>query len=224
MHTIKEADWEHAMNNTSQYWKDVYKNKFRFASKKNGAVIPWDIKRFDPNLQQILDTYNLNQGDLLELGCGTGYDSAFLQTRGFNVSAIDISLDAIATAKQVTDKVNFIVGDFFHDLPAKQFDLIYDRGFLHNYKNKYLEIFEKLNHLLKENGKIIIITGNPNQQLIETCMPPPVFLGEIEYESSSWFKIVYVKEIVFHVDSNYEDCLGYIFLLEKRKSNQIYNR
>jgi SAM-dependent methyltransferase len=206
-----------------QYWKDVHKNKFKFASKTDASVLPWDIKTYDTNLQEVLSIFNLSSGKALELGCGTGYDSKFLVERGFEVTAIDISEDAIETAKSNTIglDINYIVGDFFKDLPNKQFSLVYDRGFLHNYQDNYLEIFEKLNSVMSDFGKYIFITGNPNQPIIDTCMPPPVFLGAIESYSSNWFKVVYVKEIVFKVDKNYEDCLGYIFLLEKRSSKPI---
>jgi SAM-dependent methyltransferase len=206
-----------------QYWKDVHKNKFKFASKTGSSVLPWDIKTVDSNLKELLDILNLCQGKLLELGCGTGYDTKYLSEKGFDVTAIDISEDAVEIAKQNTHGLNidYIVGDFFNDLPDKQFDIVYDRGFLHNYQDSFLEIFEKLNAIMTEGGKYIFITGNPNQPIIKTCMPPPVFLGAIESYSSNWFKVVLVKEIVFKVDENYQDCLGYIFLLEKRLPNPI---
>lgn len=203
-----------------EYWKDVHKNKIKFLSKTDTTILPWDIKTFDKNLKDVLDLFDLHTGKVLELGCGTGYDSKFLCERGFNVTAIDISDDAIKIAKENTQGLNidYIVGDFFKNLPDEQFDLIYDRGFLHNYQNDYLEIFEKLNNLLIPGGKYIFITGNPNQPTIETCMPPPVFLGEIEIYSSRWFKVVFVKEIIIELDENYENCIGYIFLLERLKT------
>lgn len=201
-----------------EYWKDVYKNKIKFASKKDSTVIPWDIKDVDPSLVEILDQFNLTNGELLELGCGTGYDSNYLARRGFNVTAIDISEDAIQISKENNKNldIKFVVGDFFTDIPDNQYDIVYDRGFLHNYKNRLSDIFEKLNDVMSENGKFIAITGNPNQPPIETCTPPPVFLGEIEYFSSQWFKVVLAKEIVFKVNENYQDCMGYLYYLEKR--------
>lgn len=210
-----------SQNNYEQYWKDVHQNKFKFASKTDVSVLPWDIKTHDSNLQELLDIFHLCSGKALELGCGTGYDSKFLVEQGFEVTAMDISEDAIETAKRNTPQldIDYLVGDFFKDLPNKQFDLVYDRGFLHNYPDNFLEIFEKLNNVMADCGKYIFITGNPNQPIIDTCMPPPVFLGAIESYASRWFKVVFVKEIVFKVDKNYEDCLGYIFLLEKRPPN-----
>jgi len=208
------------------YWKNVYRGKVKFASKNNSDVIPWEIKTVDPNLKQFLDSIDLNTGELLELGSGSGYDSVYLADHGFDVTAIDVSEDVIELSKKihVNSKVNFIAADFFQDSTDKKFDVIYDRGFLHNYKNRLQEIFEKLNTLLTDNGKIIIITGSPCQPIIDSCMPPPIFLGEIEYYSSKFFKIVLAKEIPFITDIDFENCLGYMFVLEKINPNIRYNR
>jgi 2-polyprenyl-3-methyl-5-hydroxy-6-metoxy-1,4-benzoquinol methylase len=208
------------------YWKNVYRGKVKFASKNNSEVIPWEIKTVDPNLKQFLDSIDLNTGKLLELGSGSGYDSVYLADHGFDVTAIDVSEDVIELSKKihVNSKVNFIAVDFFQDSTDKKFDVIYDRGFLHNYKNRLQEIFEKLNALLTDNGKLIIITGSPCQPIIESCMPPPIFLGEIEYYSSNFFKIVLAKEVPFITDTNFENCLGYMFVLEKINPNIKYNR
>jgi 2-polyprenyl-3-methyl-5-hydroxy-6-metoxy-1,4-benzoquinol methylase len=214
------------MGRENQYWKDVYKNKIKFASKKNSSSIPWEIKTVDPNLKQLLESSNLTSGKLLELGCGSGYDSAYLSIRGFNVTAIDVSEDIIELSKKLhkDSKVNFMTADFFQDIISEQFDIIYDRGFLHNYKTRLSEIFEKLNALLSKTGKLIIITGSPCQPIIESCMPPPIFLGEIEHYSSKYFKIIMAKEIPFVTNSDYENCLGYMFVLEKIDTNINYNR
>ena len=208
------------------YWKNVYRGKVKFASKNNSNVIPWEIKTVDPNLKQFLDSVNLNTGELLELGSGSGYDSVYLADHGFNVTAIDVSEDVIELSKKihVNSKVNFVAADFFQDITDKKFDVIYDRGFLHNYKNRLQEIFEKLNILLTDNGKLIIITGSPCQPIIDSCMPPPIFLGEIEYYSSKFFKIVLAKEIPFITDIDFENCLGYMFVLEKINPTIKYNR
>jgi hypothetical protein len=55
-------------------------------------------------------------------------------------------------------------------------------------------------------------------------MPPPIFLGEIEYYSSKFFKIVLAKEIPFITDTDFENCIGYMFVLEKINPNIRYNR
>ena len=198
------------------YWENVYKSG-KFLSTVETNALPWDINSYDQNLKDILDWLNLNQGEILELGCGFGNDSKFLAERGFNVTSIDISENAINISKENTKGLNieFILGDIFKDLPNHKFDFVYDRGFFHNYKNDYEKIFTLISNVLKTCGKFILITGNPNQIIIDTCMPPHVYLGEIEHCSQKFFKIIFVKEIIFETNKNYQNCLGYIFLLER---------
>lgn len=210
---------EHLIYQTEiEYWKDVYKNKIRFLNENDSTVIPWEIETVDPNLPKLLDRVGLHSGELLEIGCGKGVDANYLCKRGFHVTAIDVSEDAIAVAMQNNRGLNieFYSADFFVGIPRKKFDAVYDRGFLHNFKSKLSIIFEKVSFILNEQGKYIFITGNPNQPTIQSCVPPPVFLSEIEQASSPWFKIVSVEEITFKVNKNYLDSLGYIWYLEKR--------
>lgn len=210
---------EHLLYQTEiEYWKDVYKNKIRFLSKNNSTVIPWEIDTVDPNLPKLLDRYNLNSGKLLELGCGKGVDANYLCQRGFQVTGIDVSEDVIAIAKQNNRAldVQFYSADFFVGIPREKFGIVYDRGFLHNFQTRLSVIFEKVSFMLDEQGKYIFITGNPNQPTIQSCVPPPVFLAEIEQASSQWFKIISVEEIIFQVNANYLNSLGYIWYLEKR--------
>ncbi len=211
---------DHLVYNTAaEYWKDVYKNKIRFLTKKDSKVIPLEIKEVDFNLVKLLDRLNCNTGKLLELGCGKGYDANYLCNRGFTVTAIDISEDVIEMAKQINNGLNieFISTDFFVGFPTKKFNIVYDRGFLHNYKKLLAQLFEKVSRILEDQGKYIFITGNPNQPVIDSCVPPPVFISEVEQFSANWFKIVSVEEIIFKTDNNYQDSLGYMFYLEKKQ-------
>jgi SAM-dependent methyltransferase len=204
------------IHNENEYWKAVYKKQIKFVSKKDPTIIPWEIKTFDPNLKEILDYYKLDTGTLLELGCGRGDDCKYLSSRGFDVTGIDVSPDVIEIAKNNSSNVKFIEGDFFTEVFDTDFDVIVDRGFLHNYENKLFEIFEICSNVMRPGGKFVIISGNANQPPIDSCTPPPMNVGQIEYYSFPWFKMMYAKEITFYTDENYLNCLGYIFLLEKK--------
>jgi SAM-dependent methyltransferase len=212
------------IHNENEYWRAVYKNQIKFVSKKDSTIIPWEIKTFDPNLKEILDYYKLDTGKLLEIGCGRGDDCKYLADRGFDVTGIDVSPDVIQIAKNNSPNVKFIEGDFFTEVFDSQFDIIIDRGFLHNYNNRLFEIFEICSNIIKPGGKFIVISGNVNQPSIDSCTPPPISIGQIEYHSFTWFKMLYAKEIIFYTDENYLDCLGYMFVLEKINTDVPYNR
>ena len=204
--------------NYVEYWNNVYQNKVKFVSNGNDADIPWDIKQPDPNLCELFNFGNKQQGKVLEIGCGSGFDSKYLASLGFDVIAIDVSEEAIQIAKKHhgTNDVTFLNEDFFYYEPSVKFDIIYDRGFLHNYKNEGKFIFEKLSHITNDCGKYIVMTGNPHQQKINTSVPSPVYISEMEYYSFDWFKIILAKEITFNVIEGYENSLGYLFVFEKK--------
>lgn len=61
---------------------------------------------------------------LLEVGAGTGQDSAYFQNKGLDVVAVDLSAQMVARCR---DKgIEAHVGDFLHlDFPADSFDAVY---------------------------------------------------------------------------------------------------
>lgn len=205
-----------------EYWKKVWNKETYFPFVNETDQLPWDIDTYDNNLKDILDTYNILNGNVLELGCGTGHDSFFLASQGFNVIGIDISKKAIdkAVYNYKHKNLEFICKDFFEYNTDKKFKIIYDRGFIHNYQKNYINIFEKLNQLIEEKGKYIFISGNYNQPIIDTAMPSSVYITDIERYSAKWFKIILVKEILYKVNKNFKNCLGYLFVLEKRNSSE----
>ena len=69
-----------------------------------------------PTWQGIVDgTGALPPGRALDVGCGTGRDAVYLATRGWQVTAVDISATAIARARQRAAQeraeVHWITGD-----------------------------------------------------------------------------------------------------------------
>jgi len=201
-----------------KYWNDAWSLSLRFKSLKPTNELPWDIHTFDKNLQESLKLLHLDKGKVLEIGCGSGYDSKFLNDIGFDVTSIDISEISIKIAKKNNqgNNVNFIVGDIEFDIPNEKYDLIYDRSCLNNCQDKLFQIFEKLSSVLNVGGKIISIAGNINQTERETVKPSPMSIGYLEHNCYKWFKIILVKEIIFELHPDYGNCLGNLFILEKK--------
>jgi SAM-dependent methyltransferase len=209
------------LSDTKKFWENVWDFNYRYISKNNTKELPWDINTYDENLKEIIDLLNLKKGDILELGCGSGNDIKFLSKRGFNVTGIDISEKAINIDKinnKNSKNVKFIVGDVQNNLPNKTYDIIYDRGCIHNIKieDNLKNIFEILSNKLKFKGKIIIITGNSNDYEKRFSRPNSTTISEIEFSSNDFFKIKLAKEIEFKLNKNYGNALGWLFLLEKR--------
>ena len=199
-----------------QWWNvDVFKKGFFHPNHTVG--LPWEIGHHDKNIEEVLDCQS---GSVLELGCGSGNDAIWFAKKGFNVTAVDISEKEINLAKEKSkgiSNINYIIDDVHSFSTEEKFDIIYDRGCIHNNQSSLVNIlFPKLYQLLKDDGKIIILTGNPNQKESKYVLPEAVHISTIEMSSQNLFKIKLVKEIIFEQNKGYEDSLGWLFILEKK--------
>ncbi|HOX41223.1 MAG TPA: methyltransferase domain-containing protein [bacterium] len=82
----------------------------------------------------------LASGRVLDLGAGEGKNSVFLAEKGFNVTSVDISQDAIAKtlklAKEKKVDLKGIVGDITKFKPEGQYEVIITTATLHLLKEK----------------------------------------------------------------------------------------
>ncbi|MBS3168411.1 methyltransferase domain-containing protein [Candidatus Woesearchaeota archaeon] len=96
------------------------------------------------------------QGNILDIGCGSGQASFLFAEKGFNVLGLDLSLDLINIAKEKSSslkKVEFMHGSFENEeFQEKSFDLIISGMAWHwiEAENRYLKIYKTL----KENGTV----------------------------------------------------------------------
>ena len=74
----------------------------------------------------------LHEGkSLLEIGCGNGRDAQLFGRTGLDVTAIDLSEQAIMNCKANIPSVNFLTGDFSELDLKREFDYVYSRFTLH---------------------------------------------------------------------------------------------
>ncbi len=135
------------------------------------AVAPWydeyletktdsyQAKVIAPNLLRIL---NLKKSEaVLDLACGQGYFSRFLQEAGAAVTGIDISEELIARAKEHGGGINYVTAPA-HDTKQKpnSFDAAIIVLALENIKNVD-EIVGELARVLKKEGRVIVVLLHP---------------------------------------------------------------
>jgi len=117
----------------------------------------WYFRALDPDLEKALEDYNINSGTFLDLGTGPGTQAVELAKRGFAVTGIDISKDAVKRASKLSDKVQYIQDDILNSKLNRQFDYVFDRGCFHvmseEQRPKYLETVSRL---LKMDGLLFI--------------------------------------------------------------------
>lgn len=121
---------------------------------------PWDLaggaerERFQV-LNQIIKNAHFPTGNVLELGCGEGENTAFLSQLCQNLDALDISGRAINRAKSKNIKANFFQANLIDFLKSnsRQYDLIIACEVLY-----YLKDIKQVLELMNQQGKNIIVT------------------------------------------------------------------
>jgi ubiquinone/menaquinone biosynthesis C-methylase UbiE len=104
---------------------------------------------------------------VLELGCGTGKNTAWLASKTDSVTAVDLSSEMLTRAREKTkaDNVKFIKADINQDwnFANEKYDLVSFNLVLEHIE--YLPpIFEKAARVLKTNGYLFICELHPFKQ------------------------------------------------------------
>ncbi len=105
--------------------------------------------------RQILENYiikpaNWLRGDyLLEIGCGQGFHSNLLQSLGYQITGIDMSVSAIKTAQAESSGADFICGDLSTFKPEKKYKGILCRGMSWFHYELNDELKKKLRHIFE---------------------------------------------------------------------------
>ncbi|GAA3431844.1 class I SAM-dependent methyltransferase [Kutzneria kofuensis] len=116
--------------------RDYYRKRY---ASSTPAQQEWTIATAAPELVNLVNTGRIPRGSrVLEVGCGVGSESVYLASAGFELSAIDISADAVERAKALAecyglgDRIEWAVGDVL-SLPfdTEGYDVVVDRGCFH---------------------------------------------------------------------------------------------
>ena len=206
------------------FWENVWqKSANNYRSINPTKDLPWEIFTHDPYLPLILNELKNRNGKLLDIGCGSGYDTKFFHDNNFEALGIDIAQNAINIAKNNFNDVKFECKDILYDAFDTNFNLIYDKGCIHNFTingifNETLGkfFFLKLYNLLQIGGEIILLTGNYNQLPdYSTTQASKIKVSDIETCCFPLFRIKMVREIDYIQNTNYGNSLGWLFILEK---------
>ena len=104
------------------YWNTYYKNNKKI---KESSFARFAIKKIDKNSK------------IIDIGCGNGRDSFFFSKNNLNVTAIDISKNAIKNNSLKSNKnLKFLKFDIGKNTMSKKFDVIYCRFFVHAISEK----------------------------------------------------------------------------------------
>jgi tellurite methyltransferase len=143
------------------YWNELYSKENYFGT---GQTI------LANSAKELIDKYHFQK--ILELGCGQGRDSVFFAKYGYDVTATDISENAINFVKKIKNESNLKnLNLFVHDTKKpfdflnKKFDLIYSNLALQFFNLSQLDsIFFNISNLMNDDSLFLFSTKKPGDK------------------------------------------------------------
>ena len=180
-------------NRSFPHWDNLYANEADVSS------LPWYNKELDDDLKEHLRTMNITKGRFLDLGTGPATQAIELSKLGFQVTATDISENAIARAKRMSNGIEFIVDDIRGSkLKDDSFDYIFDRGCFHvlepSSRQRYVN---QVNRLLRAGGLLFLKTFSTKEPSRGGGGPYRFSIDEIDSIFSDRFTIHSFNETVY---------------------------
>jgi ubiquinone/menaquinone biosynthesis C-methylase UbiE len=118
-----------------------------------------DNKPLDRKLYELFASRVIKNGKCIEIGCGPGVISTYLDSIGTNIVGIDKSKEMIEQAKKHNQNVKFIQGDVF-ELPFDNncIDGIVAPYLIVNFSDKEIrKTFQEMNRIMKSNSPLLIV-------------------------------------------------------------------
>jgi SAM-dependent methyltransferase len=182
---------------------------------------PWDSGVPSKELIRVLDEEAITPDRAAELGCGTGTNAVYLASRGFDVTAYDLSPTALAAARKKAAEagatVNFVEADLCrYTLEVLPFDFVFDRGCYHAARQIDQPGFIKtLQRLTRPGTRLLMLAGNANEKVEPG--PPTVTAAEICSELEPLFEIQFLREFRFEVPVTPDGFLAWSCLMTRRE-------
>ena len=124
-----------------------------------------------------------SKGKILDLGCGAGCHSLYLQNKGFNVTAVEVSEKSANVAAQ--RGVNRVIQADWRNLKLKNFDtvLVLMNGMGLSESPAELKLmFRKLKSFLSPKGAILIDSTDVTYAKADWPMLDSEYFGKVQFE------------------------------------------
>ena len=113
----------------------------------------------------ILSASGIKSGSIFEPGSGGGMACANLAKRGFQITSMDLSENALRKGKELFKTLSlegkFTMGDLFH-IPIKdeQFDIVFNQGVMEHFRLAQMDAssgVKEMMRVVKKNGTLVIL-------------------------------------------------------------------
>jgi ubiquinone/menaquinone biosynthesis C-methylase UbiE len=147
------------------FWNSHVNNEYYTAEQRASAAYFDEIETqryaWHYHLRELFDSLQGSHGRLLEIGCGIGVDSIQLAKCGFDVTAVDLTENALAIAKDYAAlrnvSIDFRLGNAESlEFGDASFDFVYSFGVLHHTPDIDASVAE-VHRVLKPGGKAYVM-------------------------------------------------------------------
>lgn len=212
--------------------RDIDKIMDNIYKKMSEEKIPWVLDEAPDLLKDLIDKGTIKPCKAIDLGCGVGTYAIYLAKRGFDVTGVDISPEAIRIAQERAEKekinCNFIIADVLgniNEIIDTKFDFAYDWELLHHIFPEDRERYVKnVYNLLNGNGKYLSVCFNEDDPSFGSFKKyRRTNIGTILYFSSEdelkklfgrYFRILDLKKV--KIDGKFGDHIVNYAFMEKR--------
>lgn len=139
-----------------KHWEKQY--------EKPVGQIPWEIGKPPAELVRVLKTGQVKPGKALDVACGSGNYGIFLSEKGFRVTGVDVSENALRMARRkarsAKTKIKFVHADALSlsKVLSGTFDFVLDYSFLHHVPFLKTRAYAaQFFRLLKPGGKLLLV-------------------------------------------------------------------
>ena len=128
----------------------------------------WTHEDPPKELKELVENNIIKPCKVIDIGCGEGFYSIYLASKGFEVLGIDLSENAINLAKANAEKAGVKIRFETMDINNMQglnekFDFVLEWAIIHHIKFENREKYvEAVNNILNKNGKYLSMCFNEN--------------------------------------------------------------
>ena len=168
---------------------------------------PWEINRPDHNLICFVKSLPVPPGSAIDLGCGTGDNSIWLASQGFQVTGCDLSPIALDQARVKAERAKvrctFSQGNFMQELPpGAPFSFAFDRGCFHTFDDPAVRncFVARVAEVLEAKGQWLSLIGNKDEERGDRPGPPQLAAWEVIAAVEPYFEVISLTRGHFDFD------------------------
>ncbi|MBO3700711.1 bifunctional 2-polyprenyl-6-hydroxyphenol methylase/3-demethylubiquinol 3-O-methyltransferase UbiG [Roseivirga sp. E12] len=180
-----------------------------------------------PDLEKM--ALSVCEGNVLDIGAGTGCHAICLQQLGYSVTAIDTNQQAVDIMKN--SKVKDARQIDYFEIKSDEFDTLFclmnGIGFIGK-KSRLKPFLKQADKLLKPDGQIILDSSDVKYLFENEDLPTDRYYGEVSFQyeykgkKSEWFDWVYLDKDTLAIEA---DALGwYVYFLHSDENGQYLAR